>query len=140
LIEQGVTHVLNVADAPSLPEAKAAGFRTVVDLPVADLARIPDAIALACLDAIHEALVVADSKLYAHCTAGQNRSPTVFWLYLVACGVDREAAKRMIVRRCPDAIAGHSSLVDDELIQVVRSHSKTRGMPGPARDAIEPAS
>jgi len=138
LSEQGVTHILNVADTPSLPATGQAGFRQVVDVPIVDLRRIPDATALACLDAIHAALAVSDSKLYVHCTAGQNRSPTIFWLYLVACGVDSDAAKRMITLRCPDAIPGHGHLLDDSLIEVVRSHGKVRGMPQGAESALEP--
>jgi protein-tyrosine phosphatase len=138
LIEQGVTHVLNVADAPSLSEIRQAGFVSVVDMPVADLQRIPDTIAVRCLDVIHEALTPAESKLYLHCTAGQNRSPTILWLYLVACGTQPDAAKRMIVLRCPDAIPGHNNLRDDQLIEVVRSHGKIRGLPGAAQSAIDP--
>jgi protein-tyrosine phosphatase len=139
LTEQGVTHILNVGDAPTLAEVRGAGFQSVVDIPVADLQRIPDATAIRCLDAIHDALCATDSKLYIHCTAGQNRSPTILWLYLIACGIDRDAAKRMIVLRCPDAIPGHGNLQDEALIEAVRMHGKARGMPRNAIDAIQPA-
>lgn len=138
LVEQGVTHILNVADTPSLPETGQAGFQKVVDIPIVDLHRIPDATALSCLDMMYAALGVSASKLYVHCTAGQNRSPTIVWLYLVACGVNPDAAKRMITLRCPDAIPGHGNLLDDRLLETVHSYGKIRGMPEAAENALEP--
>lgn len=138
LLAQGVTHILNVAEGPSLAETRLAGFQSVVDVPIVDLARIPDDVVLRCLDRIDEALRVADSKLYVHCTAGQNRSPTVLWLYLVACGTDPESAKRLIVRRCPDAIPGHGHLVDAELIELARQHGTRSGMAAVGVDLSDP--
>src|SRR5580704_3733254 len=86
LLELGVTHILNVGDTPSLAEVATAGFQSVAEVPLEDLTLIPCEAALRCLDLMHEVLSVPDSKLFVHCTAGQNRSPTVIWLYLVACG------------------------------------------------------
>jgi hypothetical protein len=123
----GVTHMLNVADAPSLADVGKEGFQSVADVPLRDLTLIPREAALRCLDLMHEALSVPGSKLYVHCTAGQNRSPTVVWLYFVAFGTQPEEAKRLIVLRSPDAIPGNASLVDDELIEAARQHGRTRG-------------
>lgn len=122
LISRGVTHVLNVGESPSLPCVADAGFHQVADVSIQDLNPIPDAAAIACLDFIEDGLAESDTKLYIHCTAGQNRSPTVLWLYLVACGINPEDAKRLIVERCPDAVPGHSALVDARLIATVKAH------------------
>lgn len=128
LLRYGVTHILNVAEAPSLPEVVQAGFQCVADVPIVDLRRISDAVAIRCIDCMYEALIAPGSRFYVHCTAGQNRSPTVVWLYLVACGVSTEAAADRIVKRSPDAIPGHGNLVDAALIEVVRCHAMSRGM------------
>ena len=32
-------------------------------------------------------VIEPDSQVYIHCIAGQLRSPTALWLYLMACGV-----------------------------------------------------
>ena len=121
---EGVTHILNVGEAPGVLTAGPGGFREVAWQPVEDLARIPDEAAIACIDALHRMLGESGSKVYVHCIAGQNRSPTVLWLYLVACGHDPAAAKRLIEGRNMDAVAGHSRLVDEELIRRVVLHGR----------------
>ena len=80
-----------------------------------------------------------DTKLYIHCSAGQNRSPTGLWLYLIALGMEREAAARLIVERCPDAVPGHSALVDDDLIAEIRSYGKAELRPLDDPAILEPA-
>jgi protein-tyrosine phosphatase len=115
----GVTHILNVGEAPNVLSAGPGGFREVAWHPVEDLARIPDEAAIAGIEALHRMLGESDSKVYVHCIAGQNRSPTVLWLFLVACGLDPAAAKRLIGERNMDAVPGHSRLVDEELIRRV---------------------
>jgi hypothetical protein len=127
LLGHGVTHILNVADAPRLAEVVDAGFQCVVAVPLEDLTVISSVAAFRCVDVRHEALSVAHSKLLVHCTAGQNRSPTMIWLYFVACGMPPEEAKRLIVTRSPDAIPGNASLVDDKLIEAVRQHGREHG-------------
>src|SRR4051794_33978681 len=77
LLAEGVTHVLNVCEAPSVLTAGPGGFREVAWHPVEDLARIPDEAAIAGIDALHRMLGESGSKVYIHCIAGQNRSPTV---------------------------------------------------------------
>src|SRR3954447_14965822 len=109
----GVTHILNVCEAPSVLAVGPGGFREVAWHPVEDLARIPNEDAIACIDALHRMLREPGSKVYVHCIAGQNRSPTMLWLYLVACGHDPAMAKRLIEGRNLDAVAGHARLVDE---------------------------
>ncbi len=126
LLQQGVTHILNVADADTTEAARRAEFRDVVAVPVVDLALIPIESVVRCLDFIDEAMSAPDSKLYLHCIAGQNRSPTILWLFLLATGMDADQAKRLIVERCPDAVPGHAALVDEVLIAEVRAHGRKR--------------
>src|SRR4051812_31628842 len=121
---EGMTHILNVGEAPSVLSAAPGGFREVAWHPVEDLARIPEEDALDCIGAIHRMLGESGSKVYVHCIAGQNRSPMVLWLYLVACGHDPAAAKRLIEERNLDAVAGHSRFVDEALIRRVILHGR----------------
>jgi hypothetical protein len=129
LRQAGITHVLNVSESPSLVLAGPDLFREVVWVSVADLERIPDETARNCLDALHRLLGEPDSKVYVHCVAGQNRSPTVLWLYFVACGMDTTEAKRHIERRALDAVAGHARLIDVALVRFVREHGGRHFLP-----------
>jgi hypothetical protein len=125
----GITHVLNVGESPSLLRPGLDSFHEVVWVPVADLERIPEVTARDCLDTLHRLLGDLDSKVYVHCVAGQNRSPTILWLYFVACGMDAAEAKHHIERRALDAVAGHSRLIDEELSRFVREHGGRHFLP-----------
>jgi dual specificity protein phosphatase-like protein len=127
----GVRRVLNVADGRGRYEEDATGFAEVAWHPVTDLQRIPPDVAAVCLQTLHRLLHgEPDAKVYVHCAAGQNRSPTVIWLYLIAAGLTPEEATLQIEGAAPDAIPGHPKLVDDELvawarefgIKAIRSH------------------
>ena len=83
------------------PKFRRRAFRVVADVPRRDLTLIPSEAALRCLDLMHEALSVPGSKLYVHCTAGQNRWPTVVWLCLVSCRTPPEEANRLLVAQLP---------------------------------------
>lgn len=126
LLAQQVTHVLNVSDAASLPETFAS-FAQVCDVPIADLAPIPVDSALQCIDVIRQAMLVEDAKIYVHCIAGQNRSPTILWLFLIACGLAEEEAKSKINRVSPDAAPGHGLLVGEYLLAKVRAYGAEHG-------------
>jgi protein-tyrosine phosphatase len=139
LLAQGITHILNVSDAPSVVAAEPGGFKCVRDCPVRDLERIPDDVAVRCLDALHAMLCDRASKVYIHCTAGQNRSPCVLWLYFVACGLSRDDAMKLITDRSPDAVPAHSRLVDEQLVSVVRLHGQDHFLPLPDADILVPA-
>ena len=129
LRNEGITHILNVGESASIIKANDYGFKDDRDCPVADFQRIPEAVALTCLDALHEMLLVKESKVYIHCVAGQNRSPTILWLYLVACGMPPAVAKFLITNHTLDAVPGHSQLVDDQLIAAVVAHGAKRFLP-----------
>jgi hypothetical protein len=137
LLAGGVTHILNVGEAPCVLSPGAGSLHEVTWRPVVDLERIPDAVALDCLDTLHRMVCEPGSRVYVHCLAGWNRSPTVLWLYLVGCGMDPDAAKALIVSRAWDAIPGHPRLVDAELLRVVCTHAR-RYLPHPRPEALEP--
>jgi len=139
LRKSGVTDIFNVGTAASILSAQTHGFQQVVDLPVEDLRRLPDAYVLDCLDRFHAALSQPGRKIYIHCVAGQNRSPAMLWLYLVACGTEPGEAKALIEDRTLDAVAGHPKLVDDALVQTVQAHGKSRFLPLPRPDVLVPA-
>ncbi len=139
LLAEGITHVLNVSDAPSVVAAANGGFQCVRDCPVRDLERIPDDVAVRCLDALHAMLCDPGSKAYIHCTAGQNRSPVVLWLYLVACGLSRDKAAKMITDRSPDAVPVHSRLVDDQLVSLAQRRGRDHFLPLPDGDILSPS-
>ena len=128
LRDQGVTHVLNVGEAGSIIAAADFGFRSVVDVPVIDLQLIPAANAYRALDAIYEVVQEPGSVVFIHCIAGQNRSPTILWLFFVACGMSPEEARDLIARRSPDAVPGHGRLVDAALVANVQKYGESKLM------------
>ena len=134
-----VNHILNVGEAPSVLTTDEGQFRSVVWHPITDLELIPEELAGACLTSLHQMLSEADARVYVHCIAGLNRSPTVVWLYLVACGVAPKEAKAVVEKRAPDAIAGHSKLVDAGLVAAVQRVGSEHFFPHPRPDALIPA-
>jgi Swiss Army Knife protein, DSP-PTPase phosphatase domain len=139
LLEQGVTHVLNVGEGTSVVAESVAGFREVIEVPIEDLARIPDAVVIRCLKIVHDVMLQPDSKLYIHCIAGQNRSPTILWLYFVACGLSEEVARQMITLRSPDSVPGHGKLVDASLVVLVRRFGENNFLPPREASILKPA-
>lgn len=120
LLEQGYTHILNVSETPSLTSTIDAGFAEIRQVPIDDFIRMPTKDALEAVGTLHSMLNVPNSQVYLHCIAGQMRSPTIMWLYLVGLGMDQAAAKEMIVHHCPDAQPGHETLVDSRLVASIK--------------------
>ncbi len=129
LRELGVTHALNVGEAPSVVSPSSCGFAEIRDRAIVDLALIPDAVAIDCLEQLHQMLRSSESKVYVHCIAGQNRSPTVVWLYLIACGMPRDKAKSIVETASPDAIPGHKTLANARLASLVEEYGRTHFQP-----------
>lgn len=127
LMQQGYTHVLNVSEAPSLASTLDAGFAEVRHVRVDDYLRMPTKDALDAVGTLHSMLNVPDSKIYLHCIAGQMRSPTVMWFYLIGLGMREDAAKQMITEHCPDAQPGHETLVDARLIASIKEWGQKLG-------------
>jgi hypothetical protein len=138
LHRSGVTHLLNVSDAPMPFAAADSEFAEVESISINDLERIPAEVALRCVKTLHRMLLVDGSRVYIHCTAGQNRSPTILWLYLVACGVEPEAARQMIESKNFDAVAGHKTLCDPTLVETVRQHGATHFQPQLRPESVTP--
>ncbi len=116
----GVTHVLNVSDAPSVVSAADAGVREMIDLPIEDLRQLSVEVIEDALTAIHRMLYENEGRVLVHCTACQNRSPTIVWLYLIASGMEPDQAAAMITSVVKDAVPGHSALVSSKLVEWAR--------------------
>jgi protein-tyrosine phosphatase len=134
-----ITHILNVGEAPNILTANDGQVRHVIWHPIIDLELIPEPLAVASLESLHQMLSGADARVYVHCIAGLNRSPTVVWLYLVACGIEPAEAKAIVEKRAPDAIAGHSKLVDAGLVAAVQKFGSEHFLPHPRPDVLIPA-
>ena len=136
----GVTHLLNVGEAPSVLSITDGPFREIAWHPVADLERIPDELASSCLTTLHRMVCEPDARVYVHCVAGWNRSPTMVWLYLVACGLPPESARALIEAHAPDAVPGHARLVDSALVERVQGLGRQSFFPHPRPEALVPVS
>jgi hypothetical protein len=115
-----------VSDSRSLPETLSAGFREVVFIPIADCVPIdPDTLAetLATLDRL---FLAPQPRVLVHCLAGQNRSPTIIWLFLRSLGVNSTVAKELIEAASMDAVGGHPLLWDNHTIAAMVSHRLSR--------------
>lgn len=137
LLAAGVTHVLNVSEAPS-DIYSAFGFAEVVWKPMSDSRRLAPALALEALDALHRLASVPDSHVYVHCIAGQIRSPTILWLYLIALGVPLQDARDWIEDRSKDSVAGHYRMVDHEHVLLAQKHGLANFFPHPRPNLIVP--
>ena len=138
LREKGITHILNVGGAPFEDSIKKHGFVETRWVPFDDLIRIPDSVAITCINAVFEMFKHPESRVYIHCVAGQNRSPTILWLFYIACGMNADIAKRLIEDRTLDAVAGHPKLVDEKLIALVKDHGCNHFLPLRRPEIIEP--
>ena len=127
LRDGGVTHLLNL-DQPIFGQGQPEhlDFAQLIHLPIVDGRRIPDEKAVQILDQIHQIVMTESAKVYVFCNAGINRSPTVLWLYFIACGMGFEEAAERIVRRSPHAVPGHHALVNRSLVDLVLLHGKDK--------------
>ncbi|MCU0880388.1 MAG: dual specificity protein phosphatase family protein [Pirellulaceae bacterium] len=136
LREAGITHILNVCEAPAVLTVADGPFVEVCSFPIEDLVPIPIDVALDALETLHRMAAHPHSRVYVHCIAGCNRSPTILWLYLVACGVGRDVAEREISRRNIDAVPVHPRLIYPQLVERAIAHMHPR-LPHPRPAALE---
>lgn len=138
LRQAGVTHLVNLDQpyfgATSLGQA---GFTDIIIKMIPDGRRLPERTALETLHAMHSILCRPGMRVYVHCNAGISRSPTMVWLYLVACGKDPDEVARHIVAGSPSAIPGNPALVDLELLEKVKAHGRTHFQPHPRPEVLE---
>lgn len=132
LLADGITHVLNIGESPS---PKATGL-AVVERLFPDLVRIPDDVAVACLEDVHRWLADPGARVLVHCVMGQHRSPTIVWLYMIALGMDPSAARRRVEAVWQRAIPGHPLLVDPALVERVTNHGEAVFRSTAADDAL----
>lgn len=112
-------------------------FKRLLWIPIEDLVLIPSATAIECVAALHEAVCDGDSNVYIHCIAGWNRSPTILWLYLAACGVEPEAAANLIGKSSYDAIPNHPKLIDSNLVNTICEYGAANFRPHPRPTALD---
>ncbi|AMV30445.1 Dual specificity phosphatase, catalytic domain [Gemmata sp. SH-PL17] len=138
LLAAGVTHVLNVSDGPSHVSAGKDSFADVLWVPMSDSRRLMFPTAVQAIDALHELASAPNAHVYVHCVAGIVRSPTILWLYLIACGLPTKFARDVIETRSPNATAGHYRMVDHEHVSLAQKHGSKHYLPHPRPDVIVP--
>ena len=134
----GITHILNVAETPNQLTENDGPFKRIAWTPIEDGVNIPQPAAIQCVDALHECVCDNQSNVYIHCVAGWNRSPTFHWLYLVACGVESDAAINMITKSSFDAVPAHPKLINTSLVDTIIKHGELNFQPHPRPTALEP--
>ena len=137
LLAASVTHILNVSDAPNVVSASS-GFREVEWIPLEDQARLPAMRLVHLLDTLHTMASESDSHVYVHCIAGHLRSPTVLWLYLIACGVSPADARAWIEERSPDASPGSARMIDETHVRFAQQHGLAKYRPHPRGEVLKP--
>ncbi len=138
LQEARITHIVNVGESTPQLQLSDGPFRRIEWTPIEDLVPMQIPLAISSLTILHECICDADSNDYVHCVAGQNRSPTILWLYLTACGLELTAAKRLIESHSYDAIPGHPKLTTTALVAAVISHGSATFLPYPRPLAFQP--
>ena len=134
----GITHFLNVSDAPN-PDWVASDCTIESDhVPIDDLVSLSDESLITAVNLLHQFVSAKDSRVYVHCIAGQNRSPTVVWLYLCGCGIDPLHAKQVIESVNPDGVPGSGFLIDKRQQDLVVEYGKSRFLPHPRPGALTP--
>ncbi|WP_084416789.1 protein-tyrosine phosphatase family protein [Mariniblastus fucicola] len=133
----GITHILNVSETPSQLELNEGPFKNIVQFPIRDGVPIPVDSAVSCCRTLHDFLCEPDSNIYIHCVAGWNRSPTILWLYLIACGIDDNVARDMICSASIDAVPAHPKLITPSLTDTMIEYGAANFIPHPRNTAIE---
>ena len=134
----GITHILNVSETPNLLSTDDGPFRKIYQIPMRDGEPIPLDVAVECIKTMHDCLCEDDSRLYIHCVAGWNRSPTVLWLYMIACGLDSDAATAQICRASIDAVPAHPKLITPHLVNAINEYGELHLRPHPNISVLEP--
>ena len=127
LYGDGITHVLDFSGYPLPSEIISLTQPHVIQEPIHDYQLIPHDQLIQCLVLMHDILTQLDTKLYIHCMAGHGRSPTIVWLYLVACGISPEAAQQQIQSKNTNSSPGGEGLVDHTHILFAKKYGQDHG-------------
>lgn len=138
LLAAGVTHVLNVCDGPCVVSAGPGSFRQVAWVPMQDSVPLRPTTAIEVLDTLHGMVCDPDSRVYVHCMAGHLRSPTVLWLYLIACGLSPDDARDRIETASPVATAGYPLMVTPAHVLLAQRHGLANFFPHPRGEVLLP--
>jgi Swiss Army Knife protein, DSP-PTPase phosphatase domain len=134
---QGITHVLDLSGDPA-PRLEGTESPHILREAVEDFTLIPEEKIRRCLDHMHAVLREPDTKLYIHCGAGHGRSPTILWLYLSACGMEPQAAERLIRSKNRKAKPGGDALVDETHLPFGQRYGREHFLPLQRPEIIEP--
>ncbi|MDF1664842.1 MAG: dual specificity protein phosphatase [Planctomycetota bacterium] len=118
----GITHIVNVCNVPNQVRGEDFGFLEMAWIPTKDHVLFPEEKAIEMVQVLNRMVVEESRKVYVHCVAGQNRSATALWLFLIAQGIEDEVARSMIEDQNIDAVAGYRRLVNDSLIKTVKEY------------------
>ena len=127
LAQAGITHVLYVGDGLYHTSFRKELFKETIEVPVEDLCEIPVPTAKRAISELHRMLHSdTNSKVYVHCSAGQNRSPNILWLYLTSVGLPPEYGIKLICSARLDAVPGNEIMVPkgSSLIEEVQRFGK----------------
>ncbi len=139
LVAGGVTHILNVSSSHSTTDVvNRSEFRGVEDVLMVVEDQLPETDVLRALDRLFEFSQEPLAHVYVHCLYGQQRSPTVLWLFLIACGLEVETAREMISSRAHRATPGYSRLVGPGLVLAVQRHGQAKQFHKIKENAITP--
>ena len=123
LLQRQINHVVNVG---TMPNQYGQDKFKITYMPIEDLKLLPLSYVKNFLRTFHHIHNSPDSKIYIHCLAGQNRSPTLLWLYFISCGMPEESARMAIEKNTLETVPGHSNLVNDELLNQIRDFASVQ--------------
>jgi len=112
-------------------------FRAIHQIPMRDGIPIPQDVAINSIKILHDCLCEDDANIYVHCVAGWNRSPTVLWLYLIACGLDSVEARSRICRAAIDAVPAHPKLITPQVVNTVIEYGEKHFLPHPRAAVLQ---
>ena len=122
LAQNGINQILNVCEVKNV-DIKQDWDIEIEHYPIRDGFLIPTEDAINLVQLLHQ-YIDSGRKVYVHCAAGQHRSPTVIWLYLISTGLSLAKAGELISNASVDAVPGHPHLFNMDLIRTIQERFK----------------
>lgn len=114
----GISAVLNVSHRRPSPDIVAA-FDSVDFVPIYDFLKIKPKSLEKAFGILKVRLSgMLQPSLYIHCNAGLNRSPTVLWYFMIACGMDPAQARQQITSASRAALATYRKIPEPLLVTI----------------------